>query len=383
MDKDFKFLITLFLAWRIWLFVFLIIGWVFIPQRLHFLGGGLEHYLRFPWLWAWANFDGEHYLAIAQHGFGLGEQAFFPLYVLLMQFLVWPARGDLYFLQFSGLFISNVSFLLGLIGLWKLLSLDFKKSIVELTLVLLLLFPTSFYFGNLYTEGLFFALSVGTFYSARRGKWWIAGILAAFASGTRFLGIALLPVLLLEWWMQNRGLKQRKLKYLDVRIFGIFLAPLGLLSYMYYLQQTTGDPLNFLHSLAYFGEQRSTSPVLLPQVFWRYIKIIIDVPKNDPLFFTVILELSTAILFLAASIISFFKLRLSYVLWLFFGFIIPTFSGSFSSLPRYVLPLFPAFLLCAMFLDRQNLLTKVLVVVSLFVILGVTTTLFSRGYWMG
>ena len=374
-----KFILLSLVAWKIWVFVFLLLAIVFVPLRLHFLGGGLEHYLRIPYFWAWANFDGEHYLSIAQHGYGQGERAFFPLYPLLMRLFVWPWRGDLFFLQIAGLFISHVAFFLALLGLWKLIRLDFKRGIAQITILLLLFFPTSFYFGSIYTESLFLALSVWAFYAARRGWWLLTGILGGLASATRFVGIVLFPAMLVEWWIHNK-VKSEKLK---VRSFlPLLIVPLGLLFYMYYLQKTTGDPFAFLHTLTWFGEQRSATPILLPQVFWRYFKISMDLKWQDPFFFTFLLEATTAVLFLVAGIIAFLKLRFSYAVFLIFSYLAPTFSGSFSSLPRYAIVLFPAFILGAIFLYKKPLWAKFCAAVLLFILLGVATALFVRGYWI-
>ena len=367
---------TIFIAWKIWLSVFLILGVVFLPHKLDFLGGGAEHYLRFPWFWGWANFDGEHYLAIAQHGYGNGEQAFFFLYPLLIRTLSWPLRGDLYFLGLSALFISTSSFFLGLIGLWKLLEFDFKKEIIQLVMLTIIVFPTSFYFGSVYTEALFFCFSVWAFYFARKGNWLLAGLLGALSSMTRFLGIFLLPVFIIEWWLQRKNSK------IDPKVAGILLIPFGLLFYMFYLFKTTGDPFAFLHTLSMFGEQRSSTPIVLPQVFWRYFKILVDVPKDNPIFLTTLLEFVVAVGFLLLSFLSFVKLRLSYAIWLTLGYIIPTLSGSFSSLPRYVLPLFPGFLIMAIYLNKKSILIKAAFLVSFFVLLGVFTMLFTRAYWV-
>ena len=369
-----KFVLVSFLTWKIWTIVFLFFAFYFVPQRFDFLGGGVEHYLRYPWFWAWANFDGEHYLSIAQSGYGRGEQAFFPLYPLLMRFLVWPFRGDLYFLQSAGLLISNLSFLLGLLGLWKLIKLDFKETVAKLAILLLIAFPTSFYFGSVYTEGLFFALAVWSFYFARQGNWLWAGILGAFASATKFLGIILLPALIIEWLVK----KDKSV----VNLLWLTLIPAGLLAYMYYLHQSVGDALAFFNSLVFFGEQRSAAIILLPQVFWRYLKIMLDVTKNDPLFFTVTLEFITAVLFLITSFLAIFKLRKSYVVFLALGYIIPTLTGSFSSLPRYVLVLFPAFIVFGMYISKKSLVVKVMVLsLSLFLLI-ISTIIFVRGYWL-
>lgn len=368
------FLVLLFITWKAWVFAFLFFGVAITPLQFHFLGGGVEHYVVSPWFWGWGNFDGEHYLSIAHNGYGNGEQAFFPLYPLLMKVLIWPWKEDIYFLQAAGVVISNLSFLIGIFGLWKLIRLDFRENITKLATILLLVFPTSFYFGSVYTEGLFFALTVWSFYFARRGQWELAGVLGALSAATRFTGIILFLVLLIEWLTKE--------KKINLKFLPLFLIPVGLLTYMYYLQQTTGDPLAFLHTLTWFGEQRSSSPILLPQVFWRYLKMLVDIPKNDVLFFAVSMEFVVALWFLILSFIGFVKLRISYALWLFLGYLVPTLSGSFSSLPRYVLPLFPAFILMSIFLDKQSMLVKVGFLTIFFVVLGVATALFTSGYWV-
>lgn len=374
-----KFIITAFITWKIWTVLFLLLAIAFVAPRLNFLGGGFEHYINNTWFWAWGNFDGEHYLSIAQKGYGDGEQAFFPLYPLLMRLTVWFSSNNLLFLQVSGLIISHVSLFLALIGLWKLVKLDYQENIAKFTIILLLVFPASFYFGSVYTESLFLALAIWSFLAARRGHWWEAGILGGLATASRFVGIILLPALLIELVQQRSKLKN---KFILHTSYFILLACSGLLFYMYYLNQTIGDPLAFWHSLSYFGEQRSAAPILLPQVFWRYIKIFSNVDIFNPFFFTLVLEALTAVIFFILAIFSLFKLRFSYAIFLFLGFLIPTLSGSFSSLPRYVIVLFPAFLLMAIFFDKFSLKLKLVTSGTLFIVLGVSTIFFVRGYWI-
>lgn len=372
-----KFVVSIFAVWKLWILLSFLLGLIFIPQGIHFLGGGLEHYERFPYFWAWANFDGEHYLTIAQKGYGNGEEAFFPLYPLAIKVLAWPARSDIYFLQAVGLLVSHASFLIGLWGLWKLVRLDYSKLISQLTLLLLLIFPTAYYFGSIYTESLFFALVVWSFYFARTNKWWLAGILGLLASGTRFIGIILFPILLFEWYISSQ---KGTARFFSV-IF-LFLTPLGLLVYMYYLNTLRSDAFAFLHSLSYFGEQRATEPVLLPQVFWRYIKMFADVSINSPNFFLILFEVLSAVWFLFLSIFAFKRIRLSYSMFLLLGYLVPTFSGSFSSLPRYVLVLFPGFILMAILIERIPSWARIGIFTSLFILLGIATVLFTRGYWI-
>lgn len=388
--KDLIFLLSAFLSWRILLFIFLFLAIRFVPLQKNFLGGGMANYLANTWLWAWANFDGEHYLAIAQRGYGFGEQAFFPLYPLVIRSIGMIIGGNLGSFNLAGLLISNLSLLGGLIGLYKLVRLNYSEKVAKLTAIISLLFPTSFYFGAVYTESLFLFLVIWSFYFARKQKWLLASVIGALAASTRFVGILLVPALLTEYFLRQ-PLKENPLKV--QRTFSILLIiPLGLLAYMYYLRQTTGDWLAFVHALPSFGEQRSSYAVLLPQVFYRYFfKILPSLNYSYdavasfayfPVVFTTLLETMVAIIFLAIGILSFFKLRLSYAVYLFLGYLIPTLSGSFSSLPRYVLVLFPAFILTSIYLSKANRIVKISIFVLLFLLLAVSTIMFSRGDWI-
>lgn len=377
--KDYIFLLVSFFVWRLILFGALFLSTKVLPLQNNFLGGGLGNYLKTPFFWAWANFDGEHYLSIAQSGYGFGEQAFFPLYPLLVKYLGMFLGGGLISLNLSGLLISNLSFLVALVGLYKLIRLDFSEKISKWVIVLLLLFPTSFYFASVYTESLFLALIVWSFYFARKNSWFLASFLAMFASATRVIGVMLLPILAIELLNQN----QFKLKGLKVKNWlPLLIIPLGLLSFMYYLRVSTGDWLAFLHALPSFGEQRSATPIILPQVFYRYIfKILPHLNYSYfPGLFATYMEFITGIVFLALSVLSFFKLRLSYSLFLLGGYLIPTLSGSFSSFPRYVAVLFPAFILFGI-IKLPKLLRAVFSII-LFIGLMVSLMMFSRGYWL-
>ena len=191
--KDFLFIFFSFLIWRVLLLVIELITIKFVPVQNNFLGGGIINYLKAPLFWGWANFDGEHYISIAQHGYGLGEQAFFPLYPVLIKMIAFLFLEYTSVVHAVGLVISNISFFIGLIGFYKLIKIDFSNKIAKICIVLLLLFPTSFYFGSTYTEGLFFSLIVWSFYFARKENWLSASILGMFASATRVLGVLLAP----------------------------------------------------------------------------------------------------------------------------------------------------------------------------------------------
>lgn len=370
--KDLKFILISFLTWRLSLFVILYFAIKFVPLQKNFLGGGMSNYISNPYFWSWLNFDGEHYLEIIRHGYQPLNYFFFPGYPLVVRFISGFFTNNLTNVVFFGLVVSNISFLVSLAGLWKLLRLDFTDKITKTTIILLLIFPTSFYFASYYTESLFLATVIWSFYFARKGNWFLSGILGCFSSFTRLIGVVLLPALLTEK-VKNK-----------VFPFFVLIVPVGFGIYMYFLWKTIGDPLAFLHSIEIFGPQRSSSMITLPQVFYRYIfKIIPNVSFSYfPNVFVTFLEFGVGIVFLILSILSFLKLRLNYSIFLSLGYLIPTFSGSFSSLPRYVLVLFPAFVLFALWLKDRPLFVRTFVYIISIIGLIISTTMFVRGYWI-
>ena len=61
--------------------------------------------------------------------------------------------------------------------------------------------PLALFMSAVYTESLFIALSAGTFYAARRGRWWMAGVLGALAALSRIgASLLLVPVVLLFFY---------------------------------------------------------------------------------------------------------------------------------------------------------------------------------------
>ncbi len=369
-----------FLIWKLWLYFILGLAIIYLPlgSKDRFLGGGIALYSLSPQLFAWGNFDGEHYLAIARFGYKPLEQAFFPAYPILINFFAKPFSADYYsnFISSSliAILISMASFVVVLIFLYKLLRLDFSEKISYFTIILLLVFPTSFYFSAVYNESLFLMLVVGSFYAARLNKWWLAAILAAIASATRVFGILLFPALLIEAYQARLAVK---------KAIWLILSPIGLLLYMTFQYVKFGDPIAFYNLQTVVGEQHQKGIVLIPQVFYRYLKILFFTDRLNPIYQTVVLEFFTGLGFLILPIVGWFKkIRLSYLFYTFFGFIIPTVQGSFSSLPRYVIVLFPSFLILALILDKAPKLIRYTYFALSLIGLSVEAALFLRGYWV-
>jgi Gpi18-like mannosyltransferase len=367
--------LLLFLTWRIYILLLAFFAIVSMPLAgRNFLGGGLENYLSNPLLFSWANFDGEHYLSISQIGYRGLEQAFFPVYPHLMRFLAAPFGNTFTASVVTGLFISNVSFVFALYFLYKLLRLDFSHYLSLLTILVLITFPTSFYFGAVYSESLFLLLTILSFYLARKDHWLLASIVGAVASATRIFGLLLLGALLLEALQKRTRLR----KY-----FWIIFIPVGLALYILYQWMSTGDPLAFYNLQKLVGPQHESGITLIPQVYVRYIKMLFSVEFTNPIYQTIFLEFFVGLLFFFLPIYGYFKkVRLSYILFALVGFLLPTIQGSLSSVPRYVLVLFPSFLILAMIINKFPKFLQGLLLVLSSIWMSVEVVLFLRGYWV-
>lgn len=158
-----------------------------------------------------------------------------------------------------------------------------SREVARLAVLLTAFAPMAFYFSAIYSESLYFALSVGLFLCARRGRWGTAALLGALASATRSTGVVLiLPLLLLylygpredreperartrrsDAWVAGRSLGGRVHRSLAAFMgalrpryrwrrdaLWLVLVPLGLVLYMAHLAIAGGDPLAPFHAEA-------------------------------------------------------------------------------------------------------------------------------------
>ncbi len=329
---------------------------------------------------AWAQFDGVHYLTIIIHGYRGTDliQAFFPLYPLVIKLLAITTINIL----FLGIATSTVCFVVALFAITRLSKL-IAPSASSLRIVLLLLFfPTSFFFTSFYTESLFLMLIVLSFWSIEKKSFALAGILGALASATRLTGIFVLPALLFVWWNHYKymGFKGMIKPKVIASLVWCCLPILGLGSYMLYLNQNFSDPILFVHVQDKFGALRETDKlILLYQVIFRYVKMLLTVYPLSLTYFTVVFEFATGILGLIGTILVYKFLPRHYFIYTFLSYITPTLTGTFSSMPRYLLTIFPIFIVLSLKLSPK--VFKIWLAVSA-ILLSITTIIFTTGKWV-
>lgn len=353
-------------SWQLFLASPYIVGKTLVRQHPGYIGSN-----------DWANLDGQHYLSIAQRGYVQFEQAFFPLFPLLIWFLSMILR---IIPLYAGFIVVYVSLFLALLFFYRLILLDYDKKIAVWSVLFLLAFPTSFFLGAIYTEGLFLTLLLASFYFARKRNLFLAGILGGLASLTRLVGVLLFPSLLLELYIHNRKEKVRKRVSLASAL-SLLLIPLGTIVYMIYLLIAYHDPLYFIHAQPAFGAGRSGGGIiLLPQVLWRYIKIFRTIPLSNHDFWVAFLEFIVFFVVLFLLYRSFkVGIRKSYILFGLLSILLPTLSGTLSSIPRYALTSFVIFIYLAM---EKNTILRYSILLFFLVLQGILAALFLRGYFV-
>lgn len=366
---------VLFILWRLTLFIPLVIGAYLLSYNpsspVTYVYKYINSNLSFSsvFLFPWANFDGIHYLTIAEHGY-TNQARFFPLFPMLIKALTGISVGSQIFV---GMLIVTLSFYLALKVLQKLIELDFSKEISMKTILFLLIFPASFFFVSVYSESLFLLLSLLAFYFARKKRWILAILCGILVMTTRFVGVAILPALLYEF-VTNEKVRINKLAF-------FLLTPLGLVLYSIFNYYQWGNFFYFITAQGELGNSRSVSSIILfPQTIYRYIKILSTVSINSYDWAIALLELTS---FLFVSLLLYFawkkKVRASYLIFALINFAIIISTGTFSGLPRYILTIFPIFIVLSLI---NNKLFKFAYVAISPILLFVLLMLFSRGYFV-
>src|ERR1700722_819335 len=166
----------------------------FDPTRISVSFGSLGNVLAAPSV----RWDSIWYLQIAHDGYRSAQEAsFYPLYPLLIRV------GSLLTgsLVIAGLLVSSSAMFAALVIVRRLTELELGATAARATVLLIAFSPMALFLSAVYTESLFLALSAGTFYAARRGRWAIAGVLGGLGALTRIDGVLLaVPVVLMFFY---------------------------------------------------------------------------------------------------------------------------------------------------------------------------------------
>ena len=291
----------------------------------------------YPFVNMWARWDSGWYLDIAKHGYNPipGEQpnvAFFPLYPSLLRVVhdVVPLRNDAGWFSI-GIILSNAALLIALIYFYRLITLDYGRPVAARAVLYLCVFPTTLFLSAVYSESLFLALVVTTFYYARTTRWFVSGALAAAGALCRPLGVLLIIPLAVEYLSQ----KEFQWRQIKADCLVLILAPLALAGHLTFLRWRFGgwDAISQAETMEGWN-RHLTAPW---NTLW-YSIIHINSSKG----YHGAVELFFAIVLLALTIFACYRLRPSYAAYAAASLLFITSWGTLISTPRFALVVFPA-----------------------------------------
>jgi hypothetical protein len=186
--------------------------------------------------------DVHHYWGIATSGYGgeptgVPNEAFFPA----MPTLMWLGAAVLPLAPPTvGLVVSVVGGAIAAVALSRLATLKHGQRAATPTALMWMLAPPAVFLATAYTESLFLALAIPAWLAARRGRWPLAGLLAAGAMTVRVSGLFLAIALVVEFLCSPRR------RWAGLAWLALPAVVLG--GWMLYLWILTGDWLAWLHA---------------------------------------------------------------------------------------------------------------------------------------
>ncbi|HLB77643.1 MAG TPA: mannosyltransferase family protein, partial [Candidatus Dormibacteraeota bacterium] len=318
----------------------------------------------------WNQWDAAHYLYLATHGYtATGDArnliAFFPLYPAVISAIAaigLPAR-------IAALMVSNVAGVVAAIVLYELARTDDRERAAFRAAALFLVFPTAYFLMVGYTEALFCALAFGAVLQARRRRWAASGMLGGLAAAARLTGVALLPVIVIEMFLARRILRPAW-----QAIVPPLLVLLGLATYLMTNALVLGNPLAFIaiqrehwsHSLAAPWVGFASA---IHSISWRVPWEKLTVGGG---------EIAGGLAAYTTATLSWLRLRPSDAAYATVLTVMVTFLPFWLSIPRYLLSLYPLFLLVGRIRNQWIYLGLVGASFVAQIIFGLA---FGRGYW--
>ncbi|HEY3349440.1 MAG TPA: mannosyltransferase family protein [Thermoanaerobaculia bacterium] len=345
-----------------------------------------------PWTWdvvrrvtPLTRWDSGWYVNLAEAGYWepptrVGQEtnhAFFPLYPGLMRGLVRTTGIET---SLAGNFVSAAAFLAALLLFAAWTKRHFGEERVLPAVLVLLAFPTSFFFATVYTEALALALALAAVLFFERGRP-LAGAAAGVLAGlTRITGLVLAPYLALVAWRASREAGHSAGRAAARAAFAGASPLAGFGLFCLYFWRRFGDPLLFVKAQHNWSGQ-SKSIFDGPALIWQ--AVVEDVTRGRLLGGSPArtFEGLYLLLFLVLAAVLLAQKRRPEALYVVLTVAIVLASGTLESAGRYVLPAFPAFAALAGLSGRRGFFGALVALSSVAGALYVWA--FVHWYWAG
>ena len=280
-------------------------------------------------LGAW---DAAHYLILSERGYEAGSHscAFYPL---------WPAEiRAASVLSFgrpllAGMVLANILSIVALLMCYKLLAREYGDLVGRRSLVLLLAFPSAFFFSLAYTESLYLSLVVVFFWFLGRDRYFWPVVAAFLAPLTKAIGVFL--VLPLAWHLYER---RKPWKY-----WLLLLAPLaGYAAYFGLMHLNTGNAFEGFDAQKAYPYSPSIKNMFN---FAGLSEAFLNVQSFDGMMDSLLDRALFVLLVLLLPLV--WRLNRTWFFYTAAAGVVPALTSWFMSYRRYFLVCFPAFVILA------------------------------------
>jgi len=298
---------------------------------------------RFPdILTMWNVWDSAWYLDIATNGYStvmnsvnMANYNFFPLYPMAIK----PVGILLGNYTAAGLIVSNACIFISCLYLYRLMRPDGDGPAAMRGIKYLFLFPTAFILSGILSESIFLAVTLACFYYMKGRNWPLAGVAGLLASLARPYGVVLVIPMAYEY-LKSVDFKPSGIK---ADILCLLMVPAGISAFALYNYTLTGDPLAFMHVTSSWGHR---FVLLFEELPHRLVSDSMEVRFGG---YFALASLLTLLVFYK-------KLDFSYLLYGLLVICIPlSTAASAWSMPRYILPVFPLYMIFARLGEKHEL----------------------------
>ncbi|MDD5147001.1 MAG: hypothetical protein PHV63_00415 [Candidatus Daviesbacteria bacterium] len=326
----------------------------------------------------WNVWDAPHYISIAAHGYQtIGDEANFIVFLPALPLSIFISK--LIFQTnylISGYIAAFIIIMFLAVMLYKLTLLDYPKKTAMLAILMLFIFPTSFFLHIPYSESLLVLLAVAAFYFVRKKYYWRSFLCIGLATATKIAGLALIPAIFLEILIFDRDNFSSKniFNKASFIFFGSALSLSGFLIYLFINYFFWGDFWYFIfiqkhhwfENFSPFGQGLISA---YQSLFWRagMEKIMLGYAQIVAFIFALFM-----------SIYVLFKVRISYGIFMLIDLFFSYSMSFWISMPRHILTLFPMYIALALF--SNNLIFRYFwIIISVILLLILTFSFMQYG----
>jgi Gpi18-like mannosyltransferase len=304
----------------------------------------------------WYRWDTVHYTEIAQSGYQLNQienTTWPPLYPLVTGVLgfIMPTMA-------AELVVSTIAMFFFFYLLHRLITEKWNVELANQVLLLLVVFPGSIFLAAGYSEAVFNALVLSSFYFLFHKKWFVSALFGGLATLTRHQGIFLVIPIAWEGIQFLRCQPRFDWSRAIFILFNLTLMPLAFALNALYIRLIIHAPWPWVTRASYWQEHTGWPwrGLIGNLIFVLHIDIgdLLYAPMVMSVFFDLVFILLFVILISYKKTLLPTSYRLYGIAALIPSLIVLTSSNTLTGITRFVISVFPAFIVLAVLLKNKN-----------------------------